>query len=97
MEFLISPIVELLCTLLSAVSWARGNRSPAAREPRPAPRAYVKEGIVRTRDACVYCRNAGGSFVACRECRSPHHAECARLNGRCAVYGCRGRRFRAAA
>jgi hypothetical protein len=97
MEIVIWGLVELLAYVFSAMTWDFGGGSPAAKEPRDAPRPPVKALVVRTRDACVYCRNRNGAFVACRACRAPHHAECARFNGRCAVYGCGGREFRARA
>ena|SRR5688572_3486135 len=96
MEFLIGPIIELFAYLFSAVSWDHGNPVEATDRPEKKTAAIAATDL-RTRDSCAFCRSPVGPFVACRKCRAPHHADCARLNRRCAVFGCGTREFRARA
>lgn len=46
------------------------------------------------RGTCLVCGEdlSGRLVVSCRRCRTPHHRDCWQYNGRCAVYGCAGRR-----
>jgi hypothetical protein len=98
MELLIGVIVELLTWLFAAFSWDRGE-SPERSEKGSIRQvsAPIVPADLRTRESCAFCRNQEGNFVACRKCRAPHHADCARLNRRCAVFGCGTREFRAPA
>ena len=88
MEYVIWGIIELVAGLFWGVSGpvsimksegGRILRIPAKARPHPGP--------------CAYCRKRGGLFVACRTCRTPHHQDCARMNRKCAVYGCANRSF----
>jgi hypothetical protein len=42
---------------------------------------------------CAVCRTALAEAVFCERCATPHDAACWRFVGRCATYGCGGRRF----
>lgn|SRR5689334_8338860 len=94
MEFLIWGIIELLSYLFSAVEWGRREREEPKRVP--APVMAVRTGALSTQMSgpCAFCKKKGGVFLACRACKTPHHADCASLNRRCAVFGCAGREFR---
>jgi hypothetical protein len=93
-------IPEILTALAELLVWIGGGLWwDVPEEPRPTGR--IERGDVtsarRMESSCAYCRRKGGLFLACRACRAPHHADCARLNGRCAVYACGGNEFRAPA
>jgi hypothetical protein len=44
---------------------------------------------------CAYCRDelAREAALACTECATPLHGECASLHGRCVTFGCASTRF----
>ncbi|HZN63533.1 MAG TPA: hypothetical protein VFC90_14105 [Planctomycetota bacterium] len=88
--------MELLGFIAELVFWIGGALWWDVRE-EPRSTGRIERGAARSTmkvDACcAYCRKRGGLFVTCRACRAPHHRDCARVNGRCAVYGCRNRKF----
>lgn len=83
LEAILYPIGEVVLGLLSAWDGGSGDRKAEV-----APR-----GPVLAKQICAFCRKKGGRFVTCQTCRTPHHSDCARLNRRCAVYGCKNRKF----
>jgi hypothetical protein len=96
MELLIYVVIELFSYLLAAIPWGgREIAEPQAPKARPIRRAPVEAIEVRVKNVCAFCRSRDGTFVTCRKCKAAHHADCARLNGRCAVFGCWNRGFRA--
>lgn len=56
----------------------------ASTEPAAAPAVLDLPG-----STCEICGMAlRGQLVTCTRCATPHHADCWRFNGRCAIYGC---------
>ena len=88
MEYLIWGIIELVAALFWGASGPDSNMKTGGGRLIRTPAAAISH-----RGPCAYCKKTGGLFVTCRDCRTPHHRDCARLNGRCAVYGCRNRKF----
>lgn len=64
---------------------------------RPASAGVVDEHVEAlsmelARGHCPVCGCGGpGAWMACPECATPHHVDCADYNGGCAIYGCRAR------
>jgi hypothetical protein len=64
--------------------------APAPAAPAGLPGVHVEQ-VATLRDAdCQVCgsRMADDRRVLCRQCRTPHHADCWTYNGRCSTYGC---------
>lgn len=60
-----------------------------ARIPRPDPAIRVVAQGNGDEGRCPVCSTpATGSILACTRCSTPHHTDCFRYNGDCAVYAC---------
>ena len=63
--------------------------------PRPAAASGVlgiDPAVVRTAGRCPVCRTGGvrRGLVWCGRCLTPHHEDCWRYAGKCALFGCGG-------
>ena len=88
MEILLWVLFELVGGLVLDPPWGGSPFKSGGGRIIRTPSAAISH-----RGPCAFCKKAGGRFVTCRECRTPHHRDCARVNGRCAVYGCANRKF----
>lgn len=70
-----------LSILFMVLVVAASSGAPAAPRFRPVtPPAEAR---------CPVCAATGaGAWVACAKCDTPHHQQCVRYAGRCAVFGC---------
>ena len=57
---------------------------------------FLTEARRTSRGVCRVCGAPMGrpGIVFCRRCRTPHHEECWRYNGRCSTYACGEKRAR---
>ncbi len=88
MEIALWVIAELVGWVFSDLMWADTSMRTGKGRVIRTPGAAISH-----RGPCAFCKKRGGLFVTCRDCRTPHHRDCARFNGRCAVYGCTNRKF----
>ena len=77
-------IVRALMMWLNEESPPGATPTPVVKRPvPPALRPSPTEGH------CLVCLGAfTGRAVYCADCATPHHADCWRYNGKCAVFGC---------
>lgn len=86
--FVVLP-VALVVALAAGLSVVAGyGPAPAPVRALPAPsRAHVALPVAHAH--CPVCATSlAHDVVACARCETPHHRECWRYAGRCAVYGC---------